>query len=151
MAIRYFNDQSTYRFTGRRTINRWLREVAQSEGYELQDVSVIFCSAERLLAMNREFLQHDYFTDIITFDDSDLEGGFIAGELFIDVETVADNARLYNTTALREMHRILVHGTLHLCGQGDKSPTDSVEMRAKEDRYLALLDEIVEANVISKI
>ncbi len=151
MAIQYFNDQCTYRFTGRRTINRWLREVAKSEGYRLLDVGVIFCSAERLLAMNREFLQHDYYTDIITFDESDLEGGVISGELFIDVDTVADNASLYGTTPLREMHRILVHGILHLCGQGDKSPEDSVEMRAKEDRYLSLLDAIVEESSSPRI
>ncbi|MFI3305189.1 MAG: rRNA maturation RNase YbeY [Rikenellaceae bacterium] len=151
MAIRYFNDNCTYRFVGRRTINRWLREVAQSEGYRVLDIGVIFCSAERLLAMNREFLQHDYYTDIITFDDSDLEGGVISGELFIDVETVADNATLYGSTPLREMHRILVHGTLHLCGQGDKSLEDSVEMRAKEDRYLSLLDAIVEESSSPRI
>ncbi len=144
MAISYFQDRCNYRFTGRRLINRWLREVARLEGYKLTEVGVIFCSAERLLEMNREFLQHDYFTDIITFDDSDLEAGFIAGELFIDVETVADNARLYDSTPLREMHRILVHGILHLCGQGDKSPEDSVVMRAKEDRYLSLLDSMAE-------
>lgn len=107
----------------------------------MADLGVIFCSAERLLQMNNEFLQHDYFTDIITFDDSDLEGeGVVSGELYIDVETVADNARLYGATPLREMHRILAHGVLHLCGQGDKSEKDAKEMREKEDRYLALLD-----------
>ncbi len=140
MAIRYFHDQCNYRFTQRRVINRWLRAVAQSEGYELVGLGVIFCSAERLLEMNREFLGHDYFTDIITFDDSDLEGGVVEGELYIDVETVEDNAHLYATTPLREMHRILAHGVLHLCGQGDKSPADSVQMRGKEERALSLLD-----------
>lgn len=110
------------------------------------DLNVIFCSAERLLEMNREFLGHDYFTDIITFDDSDLEvTRTLAGELFIDTETVADNARLYATTSLREMHRILAHGVLHLSGQGDKSAKDAVEMRRKEEKYLALLDELQQA------
>ncbi|MFI3303582.1 MAG: rRNA maturation RNase YbeY [Rikenellaceae bacterium] len=144
MAIRYFHDQCSYKFTQRRIINRWLREVARLEGYKLLEVGVVFCSAQRLLEMNREFLGHDYFTDIITFDDSDLvRFKIISGELFIDIETVADNARLYGSTPLREMHRILVHGVLHLCGQGDKSPEDSVVMRSKEDRYLSLLDEIM--------
>lgn len=141
MAISYFHDGCDYRFTQRRIINRWLRDVAVAEGYRLTDLGVIFCSAERLLAMNKEFLQHDYFTDIITFDDSDLEvTRTVAGELYIDVETVADNARLYDTTPLREMHRILVHGVLHLCGQGDKEPSAALEMRRKEELYLALLD-----------
>lgn len=143
MAISYFQDDCKYRFTQRRRINAWLREVAQREGYRLTDLGVIFCSAERLLAMNKEFLQHDYFTDIITFDDSDLEvSRTVAGELYIDVETVADNARIYGATPLREMHRILVHGLLHLCGQGDKSPDSAIEMRSKEDRYLQLLDKL---------
>lgn len=144
MAISYFHDGCAYKFTQRRLINRWLREVAESEGYKLTDLGVIFCSAERLLAMNKEFLQHDYFTDIITFDDSDLEvTRTVAGELYIDIETVADNARLYDTTPLREMHRILVHGVLHLCGQGDKAPDTAIEMRRKEDLYLAKLDQIM--------
>ncbi len=140
MAIHYHHDDTNYRFSDRRRINRWLREVAESEGYNLIDLGVIFCSAERLLAMNREFLGHDYFTDIITFDDSALDEGVVAGELYIDVDTVADNARLYDTTPLREMHRILAHGVLHLCGQGDKNPEDSATMRSKEDRYLSLLE-----------
>ncbi len=140
MAIRYYHDQCDYKFGQRLIINRWLKSVAQSEGYRLTNLGVIFCSAQRLLEMNREFLGHDYFTDIITFDDSDLDGGIVEGELYIDVETVADNARQYDATPLREMHRILAHGVLHLCGQGDKSPADSVQMRAKEDKSLALLD-----------
>lgn len=144
MAIRYFHDQCNYRFVNRRVVNGWLRSVAQSEGYRLTDLGVIFCSAQRLLEMNREFLGHDYFTDIITFDDSDLEQSrTVAGELYIDIETVADNASLYDTTPLREMHRILAHGVLHLCGQGDKTPQDSADMRAKEERSLAQLDELI--------
>ncbi len=141
MAIRYFHDQCRYRFENRRVINRWLREVAHLEGgYRIGELGVIFCSAERLLEMNREFLQHDYFTDIITFDDSDLDGaGTLHGELYIDIETVADNATMYATTSLHEMHRIILHGVLHLCGQGDKSDVEAKEMRAKEERYLSLL------------
>ncbi|MFI3302942.1 MAG: rRNA maturation RNase YbeY [Rikenellaceae bacterium] len=139
MAVRYYTDDTNYKFKQRRIISSWLREVARSEGYELVDVGVIFCSGRRLREMNVEFLQHDYFTDIITFDDSDLSAGYISGELYIDVDTVADNARLYDTSPLREMHRVVVHGVLHLCGQGDKNDADALEMRAKEDKYLQLL------------
>ena len=122
-------------------IGRWLTSVAQSEGYSIGDIGVIFCSSEQLLQINRDFLAHDYYTDIITFDDSDLEiTKTISGELYIDVETVRDNADQFGSTPLREMHRILVHGVLHLCGQGDKSDVESAQMRSKEDHYLELLD-----------
>ncbi len=137
--ITYNLDRCNYKFADRRKINRWLKESAAAEGYSMGDLNIIFCSAERLLEINREFLSHDYFTDIITFDYSDLSEGYISGELYIDVETVADNAAQYGTAPLCEMHRILVHGVMHLCGQADKSPADAQAMRAKEERYLAAL------------
>ncbi|MFI3282516.1 MAG: rRNA maturation RNase YbeY [Rikenellaceae bacterium] len=142
MAIRYYTDDTSYNLKQRRKITTWLRSTAQSEGYEVDEVGVIFCSGRRLREMNVEFLQHDYFTDIITFDESDLDMGYIAGELYIDVDTVADNAKLYDTSPLREMHRVMVHGVLHLCGQGDKTELDAKDMRAKEDRYLSELDSL---------
>ena len=92
--------------------------------------------------MNRQYLGHDYYTDIITFDDSDLKEGYIAGDIFIDVETVADNARQYGATRREEMQRVIVHGVLHLCGQKDKTPRANRQMHAKEDKYLALLAEM---------
>ncbi|MFR9523761.1 MAG: rRNA maturation RNase YbeY [Rikenellaceae bacterium] len=137
--IRYNLDSCNYRFSNRRIINRWLKESAAAEGYAMGEVNVIFCSAERLLEINREFLQHDYYTDIITFDYSDLSEGYISGDLFIDVETVEDNAQIYGVTPLDEMHRILVHGVMHLCGQGDKSEVDAAAMRKKENKYLSHL------------
>ncbi len=141
--IRYNFDSCSYRFTERRKISRWLKESAQAEGFKMGEINVIFCSAERLLQINREFLQHDYFTDIITFDYSDLEDAkMISGELFIDIETVADNASLYGATPLEEMHRVLVHGVMHLCGQGDKSEEDAAAMRSKENHYLAKLHQM---------
>ena len=95
--------------------------------------------------MNIEFLGHDYFTDIITFDDSNLGEGYIAGDIFIDIETVADNARLYGATARQEMLRVIVHGVLHLCGQKDKTPRAEKQMHKKEDKYLALLEQMQSA------
>ena len=144
MDILYFNDGSNYRLRDKRLIRKWLREIARAEGdYRIEQVNYIFCSAERHRAMNIEFLGHDYFTDIITFDDSRLKEGWIAGDIFIDVETVADNARIYGTTARREMLRVVAHGVLHLCGQKDKTPRTERQMHAKEDRYLALLDRMM--------
>ena len=114
----------------------------EAEGYELGEVSYIFCSAQRLLEMNRQYLGHDYFTDVITFDYSDRKGArVISGDIFIDVETVADNARLYGFPTLQEMRRVVVHGVLHLCGQGDKTPRTNAQMHRKEDKYLKFWEE----------
>lgn len=143
MDISFYTDSCNYRLPQKRLIRRWLREVAQQEGgYTIGEISYVFCSAERHRAMNIEFLGHDYFTDIITFDDSDLEEGYIAGDIFIDIETVRDNARLYGATAHQEMLRVIVHGVLHLCGQKDKTPRAEKQMHRKEDKYLALLGQI---------
>ena len=137
--VRYYNDSTTYRLREKRKVAAWLKMVAEQEGYTLGDVTYIFCSAERLLEMNRQFLGHDYFTDVITFDYSDRKGErVVAGDIFIDVETVADNARIYGVTAREEMLRVVVHGVLHLCGQKDKEPEDEKEMHRKEDKYLAM-------------
>ncbi len=140
MAVKYYNDDCRFRLPHKRLIAAWLHEVAPAEGYTLGDVTYIFCSAARLLEMNRQFLGHDYYTDVITFDYSDRKGAkIVAGDIFIDVDTVADNARLYGAKTLHEMHRVIVHGLLHLCGQRDKSPRTNKTMHAKEDKYLAML------------
>lgn len=141
--VRYYNDSTTYRLREKRKIAAWLKCVADEEGYTLGDVTYIFCSSEVHRKMNIDFIGHDYFTDIITFDDSRLKEGWIAGDIFIDVETVADNARIYGTTPRREMLRVVAHGVLHLCGQKDKTPRAERQMHAKEDRYLALLDRMM--------
>ncbi|MEG1622359.1 MAG: rRNA maturation RNase YbeY [Alistipes sp.] len=140
MAVKYYQDDCTYRFLQKRLTAIWLHEVATEEGYILGDVCYIFCSARRLLAMNKQYLGHDYYTDVITFDYSDRKGTHIvSGDIFIDVETVADNARQYGFTTSQEMRRIIVHGLLHLCGQKDKTPRTNKQMHAKEDKYLDLL------------
>lgn len=142
MAIRYYNDSCSYRLPAKRATTAWLRRVAEAEGYTAGDVNYIFCSAERLLEMNRQFLGHDYFTDVITFDYSDRKGTrTVSGDIFIDVETVADNAGQYGATRLQEMRRVVVHGLLHLCGQKDKTPRANAQMHRKEDAYLAWWDE----------
>ena len=136
--VRYYNDSTTYRLREKRKVAAWLKMVAEQEGYTLGDVTYIFCSSEVHRKMNIDFIGHDYFTDIITFDYSELEEGVVSGDIFIDVETVADNARIYGVTAREEMLRVVVHGVLHLCGQKDKEPEDEKEMHRKEDKYLAM-------------
>lgn len=138
MAVKYHTEDCNYRLEARRNVREWLHAVALQEGYRIEDINYIFCSAERHRAMNVAFLGHDYFTDIITFDYSELGEGFVAGDIFIDVETVADNARLYGATRREEMLRVVVHGLLHLCGQKDKTPRAEKQMHRKEDKYLAL-------------
>ena len=139
--VSYYNDSTTYRLREKRKVAEWLRCVADEEGYTLGEVTYIFCSSEVHRKMNIDYIGHDYFTDIITFDYSDLEQGVVSGDIFIDVETVADNARIYGTTARQEMLRVVVHGVLQLCGQKDKEPEDEAEMHRKEDKYLAIYNQ----------
>lgn len=115
-------------------ISNWLSNVALSENKNIETISVIFCSDDYLLSVNKEYLNHDYYTDIITFDYSvDTE---ISGDLFISIDRVKENATEFNVPFLNELHRVLVHGVLHLCGYGDKSPDEETLMRSKEDFYL---------------
>lgn len=140
--VRYYNDDCTYRLPEKRRTAAWLKRVAHEEGYTLGDVTYIFCSSRVHRKMNIDFIGHDYFTDVITFDYSDLRGeGVVSGDIFIDVETVRDNARIYGATALHEMRRVVVHGLLHLCGQKDKTPRAEKQMHKKEDKYLARFNE----------
>ncbi len=135
-AIRFYNDDCGYRLAERRKVREWLVAAAEEEGYGITEISYIFCSAQRLLEMNRRFLGHDYYTDVITFDYGDRKAGYVSGDIFIDVETVADNAAQYGATRREEMLRVIVHGLLHLCGQGDKTPRTNAQMHRKEDKYL---------------
>ena len=136
--ISYYFEDTDFIFKGKTLNNRWLKLVAESEIRRIGDISIIFCSDNYILDVNQKYLQHDYFTDIITFDYSNLDEGFISGDIYIDYQTVADNAKIYGTTAAREMLRVVVHGVLHLCGQGDKTPETEAVMHSKEDKYLEL-------------
>ena len=140
--VRYYNDQTNFRLRDKRKIDSWLKAGAQEEVYDLGDVTYIFWYCEVHRKMNIDFIGHDYFTDVITFDYSDLKGeGIVSGDIFIDVDTVKDNARIYGATFTSEMHRIIVHGVLHLCGQKEKTPRAEKQMHCKEDKYLKLLSE----------
>jgi probable rRNA maturation factor len=112
----------------------WLTEVAIAENAVLQIIYYIFCSDEYLLNINREYLQHDYYTDIITFPYS--EPGILHGDLYISTERVADNARTNGVAFGEELARVMVHGLLHLAGYGDKTPEEAAKMREKENFYL---------------
>lgn len=132
--ITYTCQKSGFKFTGRRLNNAWLRESAAAEGFVLADIAIVFCSDEYLLEINRKFLKHNYFTDIITFDYS--EGKRLSGDLMISIDSVRDNASHYSTTFEQELRRVMIHGILHLAGYDDHSEEEKKIMRAKEDHYL---------------
>ena len=113
----------------------WLSSTCAEEGKVLEEVNLIFCSDEYLLKMNVEYLQHDYYTDIISFDYC--EENRILGDLFISKDRVLDNAEQNNVSFLLELQRVIVHGVLHLCGYKDKSEEEEKLMRSKEDYYLS--------------
>ncbi|MFD2573677.1 rRNA maturation RNase YbeY [Spirosoma soli] len=133
--IRFFNEDVTYKLPQKQATRQWLKQQAEGEGYAVGDLNYIFCSDQYVLQVNRDYLQHDYYTDIITFDQSEDEGK-IEGDIFISVERVADNARQMGASAEQEMRRVLAHGLLHLCGYGDKTDEEVTQMRAKEDKWL---------------
>ena len=118
-------------------IINWLIRVSSSENKVCGPISIIFCSDDYLLSVNNEYLDHDFFTDIITFDYS--SNSEISGDLFISIDRVKENAITYNVAFIQELYRVLVHGVLHLCGYGDKSPEEELIMRSKEDFYLSSL------------
>jgi len=118
-------------------VHDWYEQVVQKEGKTLGDLSIVFGTDEWLLEQNKTFLNHDYYTDIITFDYCEMN--FISGDLLISIDRVYDNAVQYNVSRETELNRVLVHGLLHLCGYGDKSEKEIEIMRKKEDYYLSLL------------
>ena len=115
----------------------WYSKVANQEDKELGDVTIIFCSDDYLLEVNREHLNHDYYTDIITFDYSDFPT--VSGDLFISVDRVKENATDFNVSFEHELHRVIIHGFLHLCGYFDKTNEDELLMRSKENQALSLI------------
>ncbi len=121
----------------RRALKAFLLYVFQSKGKTLSSLNIIFCSDDYLKTINEQFLNHDFFTDIITFDLSITPSGPIEGEIYISVDRVKDNAKSFKSDPGRELHRVIFHGVLHLCGYGDKSLTDKVIMTREEDACLA--------------
>lgn len=124
-------------------ITKWIKAVADCYGYTIGEVGYEFCTDDRILEVNKEYLQHDYYTDIITFDYT--EGNVLNGDIVISVDTVKSNAKLFKVSPERELLRVIIHGILHLTGQNDKSPTDEAVMHQKEDKALTLYDALANA------
>jgi len=134
--VHFFKENIRLRLMHRDDLCTWVGKAIRKEGFKPGTVNVVFCSDPYLRKMNRHYLQHDYFTDIITFDLTE-DPSVINGDLFISVDRVKANALEYGTGFRDELHRVIIHGVLHLCGYSDKSPLKSKEMRKREDHYLA--------------
>ena len=115
----------------------WISNIVSRENMELEYINYMFCDDEKILEINKQYLDHDYYTDIITFDQSEKEG-IIEADIFISIERVKDNAKEMNTSFEDELHRVIIHGVLHLCGYGDKTPEEEKLMRKKEHECLTL-------------
>ena len=138
--IRFTVDSVEMPALDERKMGRWIRAVAADYGFCVGNINYIFCSDERELAVNREFLGHDYYTDVITFDYS--TAGTLNGDIFISLDTVRSNAEMVGATFEDELHRIIIHGVLHLTGQGDKTPETKEQMTAKEELALHKLQQL---------
>lgn len=134
--VRYFCEDIKFEFKDKLINNRWLKMVAESEIKRIGDINIVFCSDPYILDVNLKYLQHDYFTDIITFDYC--EGKTLSGDLFISIDSVRENSIFYGTEFIDELHRVIVHGVLHLIGYDDHCDDDIKVMRSKENYYLQL-------------
>jgi probable rRNA maturation factor len=135
MAIQFFFLQQNISLTQRTSLRTFIKGIFKKEQKKLEDLTYIFCSDEYLLEINKSHLKHNYYTDIITFDLSETPGT-ITGEIYISTDRVRDNATTLGVTIKEELHRVIFHGALHLCGYKDKTAKDAREMRVAEDRCL---------------
>ena len=141
IMVSYFFEDTNFKFNRRRLTSQWLKFTAESEIKRIGQVNIIFCSDNYILDINQKYLQHDYFTDIITFDYC--EGKTLSGDLFISVDTVRENAIFYGTEFDDDLNRVIVHGLLHLIGYDDHSEEDQKTMRSKENYYLAQREKLI--------
>lgn len=140
MAISFANIDVEFNLEQKLRLKRWINAVAQLHERKVGNISYGFCSDTHIIEANRQYLQHDYFTDIITFDYS--EGNTISGDLLISLDTVKSNAVQFNSDFTTELHRVMIHGVLHLLGFKDSTDNEQVEMRKREDEALNLLSMI---------
>ncbi len=134
--IQFFNEDVDFKVPQSRKTKMWLKSIIETEGFALNQLNYIFCSDEYLLNINRQYLDHDFYTDIITFDNSE-DDGMIEGDIFISIERVSENAAELHKSFEEELCRVLAHGVLHLVGFDDLEDEQEIEMRKKEDYYLA--------------
>lgn len=135
-AISFFEEDISYKLKNKALVRQWIKDTIGAEGFKLKELNYIFCSDAYLLTLNQQYLDHDTYTDIITFDNSEVEGD-IVGDIFISIERIRENAIKFGHSETDELHRVIIHGALHLVGYTDKSVVTKKKMTQKEDEYLA--------------
>jgi probable rRNA maturation factor len=138
-AVQFFLEDVKYTLKNKIQIKEWINKTIIAEGFQLEELNFILCSDEYLLAINQQYLNHDTYTDVITFDNSE-ELKTILGDIFISIERIEENAREFKGTVQHELCRVMIHGTLHLLGYKDKGKAAKALMTLKEDEYLNLLE-----------
>jgi probable rRNA maturation factor len=133
--VYFFSDEVRITLNNRARLKKVIGDLFRKERRELHRLNYIFCSDKALLEINRRHLGHDFYTDIITFDLSE-NANQVVGEIYISVDRIRDNAEKHGVSVKSELHRVIFHGALHLCGYKDKSKSDTREMRTMEDKYL---------------
>jgi rRNA maturation RNase YbeY len=136
MAIYFSSENIHFDLKGKMRVKRWITDIIKAQGKKVGDISYLFCDDAYLIEVNRSYLNHDTYTDIITFDY--VEDNLISGDIMISVERVKENAQLFGSTFDQELHRVIIHGILHLLGQGDKTAPEAAQMRKKEEAALAV-------------
>ncbi len=136
MAIQFFSEDIDFPNINKRDVKRWINKVATLKSKQVGKLNFIFVSDDKILEINRQYLEHDYYTDVITFDY--IEDNIVSGDIFISLETVDSNAKKYGEDASRELHRVIIHGVLHLLGYKDKSDQEAKEMHTQENQALDL-------------
>lgn len=141
MAIYFSTENIDFELEDASRVKKWITAVVDAQGKRVGNLNYLFCDDAYLIGVNQTYLNHDTYTDIITFDY--VEGNVVSGDILISVERVRENAHLFNTSFEQELHRVIIHGVLHLLGQADKSDEDAAEMRCKEESALDLWKTIV--------
>ncbi|MBC7654808.1 MAG: rRNA maturation RNase YbeY [Oligoflexus sp.] len=136
VPIYFFNEETNFKLKQLNQTRTWIKNTIESESYSLKSINFILCSDQYLLNINQQYLNHDTYTDIITFDNSEINK-HIQSDIFISIERIKENSKAYKVTIDTELHRIMIHGILHLLGYKDKSTKDKKLMTIKENEYLA--------------
>jgi len=141
MAIYFESERADVPSIDEKKISTWIEMIVKNHDRELGDITYIFCNDDYILKINNEYLNHDYYTDIITFNYN--EDNIVSGDIFISVDTVMSNSQKYNTLFSEELHRVIIHGILHLCGLDDHTEKEERNMRNEEEKALNLLEKLV--------
>lgn len=136
LKIKFFSEDISYTLKQKAQVRNWIKETIHHEGYKLIELNFIFCSDNYLLSINQQYLKHDTFTDIITFDNSEIRGEIVS-DIFISIDRVRENAQKFKISEVDELQRVMIHGTLHLLGYLDKKKEEKALMTEKEDYYLS--------------